>query len=144
MPARTSFPLDAYRLDRRSSTAHVADALVKLMLREFAIAWLLFRHDGKYVSRRLIDGAVWNRSEHDVGRMLEQHIHRLRRKLALHGEHGVHLQTMYAHGVSDRSGRERYANLREPINWMSSQVPTRALCPRHPRRSSGMICPMTR
>lgn len=87
-----------YRLDRRSCVVHVAGDTVRLTSREFATAWLLFSRPGEYVSRRQIAGAVWSSSEDIVGRTLEQHIYKLRKKLELNGAHGVHLRTMYAHG----------------------------------------------
>ncbi|WMY12609.1 response regulator transcription factor [Paraburkholderia phenoliruptrix] len=88
----------AYRLDRRTCTVHVDSQAVRLTPREFAIAWLLFSRRGEYVSRRQIAGAVWSRSEDIIGRTLEQHIYKLRKKLELTGPWGVHLRTLYAHG----------------------------------------------
>ncbi|MBW0446263.1 response regulator transcription factor [bacterium M00.F.Ca.ET.228.01.1.1] len=87
-----------YRLDRRTCTVHVDSHAVRLTPREFAIAWLLFSRRGEYVSRRQIAGAVWSRSEDIIGRTLEQHIYKLRKKLELNGPWGVHLRTLYAHG----------------------------------------------
>jgi DNA-binding response OmpR family regulator len=87
-----------YLLDRRTCTVWVDDEPVRLTSREFAIAWLVFACPGEYVSRRQIAGAVWSSSEDIVGRTLEQHIYKLRKKLSLNGSHGVRLRTMYAHG----------------------------------------------
>lgn len=87
-----------YRLDRRTCTVSVEGESIRLTTREFAIAWLLFSRPGEYASRRQIAGAVWSSSEDIVGRTLEQHIYKLRKKLYLSGQHGIHLRTMYAHG----------------------------------------------
>ncbi|WP_323073916.1 response regulator transcription factor [Mycetohabitans endofungorum] len=87
-----------YRLDPNTCIVRVNGDAVRLTPREFAIAWLLFSHYGEYVSRRQIAGAVWSSSEDIVGRTLEQHIYKLRKKLELHGTHGLRLRTMYAHG----------------------------------------------
>lgn len=87
-----------YLLDRRTCTIWIDNEPVRLTSREFAIAWLLFCCPGEYVSRRQIAGAVWSSSEDIVGRTLEQHIYKLRKKLRLDGSHGVRLRTMYAHG----------------------------------------------
>lgn len=87
-----------YRLDPNTCIVRVNGDAVRLTPREFAIAWLLFSHYGEYVSRRQIAGAVWSSSEDIVGRTLEQHIYKLRKKLELHGTHGLRLSTMYAHG----------------------------------------------
>ena len=88
----------AYRLDRRTCSVQIDGRMVRLTSREFAIAWLLFSHPGEYVSRRQIAGAVWSSPEDVVGRTLEQHIYKLRKKLELNGAFGVHLRTLYAHG----------------------------------------------
>ncbi|MEJ2768816.1 response regulator transcription factor [Mycetohabitans sp. B46] len=87
-----------YRLDPNTCIVRVNGDSVRLTPREFAIAWLLFSHYGEYVSRRQIAGAVWSSSEDIVGRTLEQHIYKLRKKLELHGTQGLRLRTMYAHG----------------------------------------------
>ncbi|QCP54816.1 response regulator transcription factor [Trinickia violacea] len=90
--------LGPYRLDRRTGAVLIHDRLVKLTVREFAIAWLLFSRAGEYVSRRQIAGTIWSSTEDIVGRTLEQHIYKLRKKLGLNGADGVQLRTMYAHG----------------------------------------------
>lgn len=88
----------SYRLDRGTCAVQMDDKVIRLTSREFAIVWLLFSRLGEYVSRRQIAGAVWSSPEEVVGRTLEQHIYKLRKKLELNGAHGVHLRTMYAHG----------------------------------------------
>lgn len=90
--------LGPYKLDRRAGVVLVNDRMVRLTVREFAIAWLLFSRAGEYVSRRQIAGAIWSSTEDIVGRTLEQHIYKLRKKLGLNGACGVQLRTMYAHG----------------------------------------------
>lgn len=90
--------LGAYTLDQQASTVQIAGRNVRVTTREFAIAWLLFSRAGEYVTRRQLAGAIWGSTEDIVGRRLEQHIYKLRRKLELTGESGVALRTMYAHG----------------------------------------------
>jgi DNA-binding response OmpR family regulator len=90
--------LGPYKLDRRAGVVLVNERVVRLTVREFAIAWLLFSRAGEYVSRRQIAGAIWSSTEDIVGRTLEQHIYKLRKKLGLNGAAGVQLRTMYAHG----------------------------------------------
>jgi DNA-binding response OmpR family regulator len=90
--------LGAYTLDQQASTVQIAGRTVRVTTREFAIAWLLFSRAGEYVTRRQLAGAIWGSTEDIVGRRLEQHIYKLRRKLELTGEAGVALRTMYAHG----------------------------------------------
>jgi DNA-binding response OmpR family regulator len=113
-----------YRLDRNACVVHVNGEEVRLTPREFAIAWLLFSRYGEYVSRRQIAGAVWSSSEDIVGRTLEQHIYKLRKKLELHGSHGTQLRTMYAHGYrieTSESGAAHVAT--ESIEKLRSRLP---------------------
>jgi DNA-binding response OmpR family regulator len=93
-----SLTLGAYRLDRRASVVQIHERSVRLTVREFAITWLLFSRAGEYVSRKQIAGAIWGSTEDIVGRTLEQHIYKLRKKLDLNGTAGVQLRTRYAHG----------------------------------------------
>lgn len=88
----------AYKLERRAAVVLLNGELIRLTSREFAIAWMLFSQAGDYISRRQIAGAVWSSTEDIVGRTLEQHIYKLRKKLQLNGDFGVRLRTMYAHG----------------------------------------------
>jgi DNA-binding response OmpR family regulator len=92
------FTLGSYRLDRRTTAVQINDRVVRLTVREFAITWLLFSRAGEYVSRKQIAGAIWGSTEDIVGRTLEQHIYKLRKKLDLNGAAGVQLRTRYAHG----------------------------------------------
>ncbi|WP_232833248.1 response regulator transcription factor [Paraburkholderia kururiensis] len=88
----------AYGLNRRTCTVHIGMQTIDLTPREFAVAWILFSRCGEYVSRRQMAGAVWSSSDDIVGRTLEQHIYKLRKKLALNGTHGVQLRAVYARG----------------------------------------------
>lgn len=88
----------AYALNRRTCTVHVGTQTIDLTPREFAVAWILFSRCGEYVSRRQMAGAVWSSSDDIVGRTLEQHIYKLRKKLELNGTHGVQLRAVYARG----------------------------------------------
>ncbi|WP_321926261.1 response regulator transcription factor [Burkholderia sp. BCC1998] len=97
----------AYRFSRRDGSVQVDGKAVRLTTREFAIAWVLFSQQGNYVTRRAIAATVWGSSEEIVGRTLEQHIYKLRKKLRLDGTCGVALRTMYAHGYRIERVMER-------------------------------------
>ncbi|MET0383957.1 MAG: response regulator transcription factor [Burkholderiaceae bacterium] len=88
----------AHRLDRGTGTAFVDGEPIPLAGREFALAWLLFSRPGTLVTRREIACEVWLSSEDIVGRTLEQHVYKLRKKLRLHGAYGAQLSTHYALG----------------------------------------------
>lgn len=103
-----------YMLDRRTCTVWIDEEAVRLTSREFAIVWLLCTTPGEYVSRRQIAGAVWSSAEDIVGRSLEQHIYKLRKKLKLDGSHGMRLRTMYAHGYRVELDDEHGASIAPP------------------------------
>ncbi|WGS54175.1 response regulator transcription factor [Paraburkholderia sp. D15] len=90
--------MGSYRMSRRDGSVEIDGKPVRLTAREFAIAWVLFSQQGNYVTRRAIAATVWGSSEDIVGRTLEQHIYKLRKKLQLDGACGIVLRTMYAHG----------------------------------------------
>ncbi|MET0383859.1 MAG: response regulator transcription factor [Burkholderiaceae bacterium] len=90
--------LGAYRFENAECAAYVHGKPVALANREFALAWLLFSRPGEFVTRREIAAAVWTSSEDVVGRSLEQHVYKLRKKLGLNGDHGIALRTRYALG----------------------------------------------
>lgn len=97
-PAGDEIGMGIYRLSRRNGSVEMNGKGVRLTTREFAIAWVLFSQQGNYVTRRAIAATVWGSSEEIVGRTLEQHIYKLRKKLLLDGACGIVLRTMYAHG----------------------------------------------
>ena len=55
---------------------------INLTAREFAIAWALFSNAGRVVSASSLSAHVWGRSGAVSRRTLEQHVYKLRRKLA--------------------------------------------------------------
>lgn len=87
-----------YHLDHATHTVQLDGETITLTAREFAVTWLLFSRPGDYVSRTQLAEAIWASTEEIVGRSIEQHIYKLRKKLRLNGEGAVYLRTMYAHG----------------------------------------------
>ncbi len=90
--------LGPYRLENAECAAYIDGKPIALANREFALAWMLFSRPGDFVTRREIAAAVWLSSEDVVGRSLEQHVYKLRKKLCLNGEYGIALRTRYALG----------------------------------------------
>ena len=62
------------------------------------LASYLFRRHGRIVSREALLEQVWNLSPGLTTRTVDTHISRLRKKLALSGEHGWKLTSVYQHG----------------------------------------------
>ncbi|BBO59479.1 transcriptional regulator [Mycoavidus sp. B2-EB] len=89
---------NGYVLDKRNGSVFANGHAIRLTSREFAIAWLLFSNLGNFLSRQQISEAIWGNYEDIVGRTLEQHIYKLRKKLDLNETSGVQLKTIYAFG----------------------------------------------
>ena len=66
--------------------------------REFRLALGLFRNSGKLISRSHLLASLGYSVADMTTRLLDNHIYRLRSKLGLNHERGVHLQTIYGHG----------------------------------------------
>lgn len=87
-----------YTLDKDAGTIHHDNIPVKLTSREFSMAWLFFSNPGVYFSRKQIATMVWGSDIDIVERTLEQHIYKLRKKLALCKNDNVTLRTIYSLG----------------------------------------------
>ncbi|WP_017224656.1 response regulator transcription factor [Cupriavidus basilensis] len=79
------------------TVAHRAQPL-RLTPKEFDLAVLLFRNEGRIVSRDHIVAAVWGREISPLSRTIDTHMSRVRSKLALHPGHGLRLLPVYTHG----------------------------------------------
>jgi DNA-binding response OmpR family regulator len=71
---------------------------VSMSDREFRLALTLFRNAGRAVSRSHLLETTGHPSEIITTRLLDNHIYRLRNKLALSQDKGVLLQTVYGQG----------------------------------------------
>jgi len=94
----TKVDVAGYHLDRSTGQASLRGLPIELTAREFALAWLLFSHVGTCLSRKTISVVVWGLDEDISNRSMEQHIHRLRRKLGLHESNGVTIRAIYGKG----------------------------------------------
>lgn len=69
-------------VDPTRRVVHLDDEVVTLTAKEFDLLEHLVRHPGRTFSRDLLLEAVWNSStEWQQGRTVNEHVHRLRRKL---------------------------------------------------------------
>ncbi|SOZ51370.1 putative RESPONSE REGULATOR [Cupriavidus taiwanensis] len=71
---------------------------IGLTPKEFDLAVLLFRHEGRIVTRDHITAAVWGREISPMSRTIDTHVSRVRSKLGLQAEHGMRLTPVYTHG----------------------------------------------
>jgi len=80
----------------RIATRHGQE--VRLTPKEFELALLLFRNEGRAVPREHILVAVWGKELPPMSRTVDTHISRVRTKLGLWDRNGVRLQPVYTHG----------------------------------------------
>jgi len=96
----------SYCLDPRTRTVTVDGVRVELSPREYELALFLFRNMGRLLSREVVERSVWGRALGTGSRTLDTHMSRLRVKLALRMENGVHLASVYSHGYRlEEAGR---------------------------------------
>jgi DNA-binding response OmpR family regulator len=96
--AASRIEVAGFVLDHDASLVVDRGVSVDLTPREFAIAWFLFTNPSAFACRDAITMAVWGQGRDIAGRTLEQHIHRLRKKLRLCEERGVLIQAAYGRG----------------------------------------------
>lgn len=103
----TRVSLGDYTLDRVDRTVTFRGRRVRLTARELTLAWLLFTTAGTLLTRERISHSVWGKDADIASRSLEQHIYRLRCKLALGEDSDLQLKTVYSLGyVFDRTNAQ--------------------------------------
>jgi DNA-binding response OmpR family regulator len=91
-------------LDRESCALVSASARVSLTQREFALAQILFEHAGQLVTRARLARDVWGQPEEISGRVIEQHVYQLRRKLKRCCSEALALRGVYGSGYRIDAG----------------------------------------
>ncbi|MGY2297152.1 response regulator transcription factor [Pseudomonas yamanorum] len=99
------------RFNAQEGLVTVNDKPVDMTLREFNLALLLFKNQGRPLSRGYLYDHLWSRDEHLSSRTLDTHIYRIRNKLQLTSEFGWALSTVYGYGyrleaVDGKAGAE--------------------------------------
>lgn len=79
--AETQLAAGPLTLDLHRHTVSMGDETVELPGREFALAEVLFRHQGQVLSRQELLEAVWGRDADPASKKLEVYVLYLRRKL---------------------------------------------------------------
>ncbi|WP_161556590.1 response regulator transcription factor [Burkholderia pyrrocinia] len=87
-----------YALDRDTGTVTLHSSAIALTSREFATAWLFFSDPGTCFNRSQVAKSVWGNDRDCADRTIEQHIYKLRKKLALGVANGATLRTVYGVG----------------------------------------------
>ncbi len=95
---RAHIRTSGYHLDKNQNTVFFEGERIHLTAREFALTWLFFSNPGHFFSRQHLAETIWGSSEAVIGRTLEQHIYKLRKKLGLTENTNVQLHTLYGLG----------------------------------------------
>lgn len=97
-PANDSFDVANYRIEPAARVISLNGAAVSLAPKEFELALLFFRNQGRLMSRDVLAECVWNREIPATSRTLDTHLSNIRQKLQLRPENGVRLTSSYALG----------------------------------------------
>lgn len=92
-----------YRFDLYARRLFIDDREVELTAREYELALLLFRNEGRMLSRSYLYEHLWGASPDIQSRTLDVHICKLRAKAGLIPQNGCHLSADY--GLGYRFGR---------------------------------------
>lgn len=85
-------------LDRDALTLSSSSARLPITGKELALLQILFEQPGSMVTRQQIASQVWGGEASVCGHVMEQHIYRLRRKLALCSRDGLNIRSVYGSG----------------------------------------------
>ncbi len=107
LPDVSQLAVAGFSLDRSAQRAFDQGRDLGLTPREFGLAWLFFSHPDTCLSRSTISLALWGTDQDITARTLEQHVHRLRKKMNLGQARGVRLRAAY--GAGYRLSLERRA-----------------------------------
>jgi DNA-binding response OmpR family regulator len=85
-------------LDRDALTLSSSSVRLPITGKELALLQILFEQPGSMVTRQQIASQVWGGEASAFGHVMEQHIYRLRRKLALCSSGGLNIRSVYGSG----------------------------------------------
>lgn len=97
-PTLRHLTMAGFWLDRDTQRAFDDGRDLGLTPREFSLAWLLFCHPDTCLSRSTLSLALWGTDQDISARTLEQHVHRLRKKMNLGQGRGVRIRAAYGAG----------------------------------------------
>lgn len=92
------YQIGAYRMDVQLRHFFMNEQQVHLTNREFDLAVMLFQRLGELLHREVLLRSVWGVEDAVSTRTLDTHMSRLRKKLALNGEYGWRLRSVYQLG----------------------------------------------
>ncbi len=87
-----------FEFDINNRQVRIGADSVQLTNKEFELALLLFRNQGRLLSRSYLLENIWGTSGELSTRTVDTHISRIRNKLGIHPDNGVRLNAIYNHG----------------------------------------------
>lgn len=91
------FSVGPYTFRPQSQEVLLDDNPCDLTAKDFDLAWYLFRHIGRLLSREQLLKDVWGVSGLNT-RTVDVHVSRIRKRLAINPERGYRIKTIYQHG----------------------------------------------
>lgn len=93
----TCIEVGPYRLDYALQQVTLAGQLVELTPREFDLAWMVFSHPSRLITRQELQAAIWGKNSELGSHTLAQHVYTVRKKFQL-AKFGAKLVAVYASG----------------------------------------------
>lgn len=87
-----------YEIEHDERRIRLSGRMIDLTEKEFLLVNHLFMHRGKLITRSHLLDVVWGQTADIDTRTVDTHISRLRKKLALNGEHGWTIISIYGSG----------------------------------------------
>lgn len=91
------FTVGPYRFLPQSQSIEMNGEACDLTAKDFELAWYMFRHIGRLLSREQLLKDVWGVSGLNT-RTVDVHISRVRKRLQVNPENGYRIRTIYQHG----------------------------------------------
>lgn len=96
-PDETSVEIGPYTFQPASRSVLLDDQACELTAKDFDLAWYLFRHVDRLLSREQLLKDVWGVSGLNT-RTVDVHMSRIRKRLQIGPERGYRIKTIYQHG----------------------------------------------
>ncbi|MEM9620436.1 MAG: response regulator transcription factor [Pseudomonadota bacterium] len=91
------FAIGPYTFKPQTQTVMLDGQACELTSKDFELAWYMFRHSGRLLSREQLLRDVWGVSGLNT-RTVDVHVSRIRKSLAITPERGFRIKTIYQHG----------------------------------------------
>ena len=92
-----NFEIGPYTFKPQSQTVTLDGQKCTLTAKDFDLAWYMFRHQGRLLSREQLLRDVWGVTGLNT-RTVDVHVSRIRKRLGITPERGFRIKTIYQHG----------------------------------------------